>query len=100
MYVYVQEATYMWEVALEYPFIRKILAIMEKYVGRPHMEKNGGVMAVDLEGKPTEHYYDGNLAFISSGIKIGNHLYCGSIVYPYIIRLDLHHNPASAATPA
>lgn len=91
------EVTYIWELGQKYPFIRKIMAIMERYVGRPQVEKNGGVIAVDLEGKPVEHYYDKNLALISSGIKIGNHLYSGSVVYPYIIRLELHHNPASAA---
>lgn len=94
------ELTYIWQLAQKYPFIRKIMAIMERYVGRPHVEKNSGVIAVDLEGKPVEHYYDSNLALISSGIKIGNHLYCGSIVYPYIIRLDLHQNPASPAAAA
>lgn len=86
----------MWDLALKYPFIRKGLGIMERYVGRPHMEKNSGVFAVDLEGKPVAHYYDPRLSMLSTGIKIGNHLYFGSIVYPYIIRLDLDQHSAKA----
>ncbi|XP_062002585.1 protein STRICTOSIDINE SYNTHASE-LIKE 5-like [Rosa rugosa] len=93
------EITYSWNLAIRYPFIRKWLAIMEKYTaGRPHMEKNSGVMAVNLEGEPIAHYLDLGLSAISSGIKIGNYLYCGSIIYPYIIRFDLERHPAHAAT--
>ncbi|XP_061998225.1 protein STRICTOSIDINE SYNTHASE-LIKE 5-like [Rosa rugosa] len=81
--------------ALGYRFIRKGMAIMEKYiVSRPYKEKNSGVMAVNLEGEPTAHYSDPDLSLITSGIKIGNYLYCGSVLYPYIIRLDLEQHPA------
>lgn len=93
-----QEVTQPWELALRYPFIRKVVAVIERYIGRPHMEKNGGVMAVDLEGKPVSHYHDPSLSLISSGVKIGNHLYLGSIAYPYIIRLNLQNYPAQVAT--
>lgn len=92
------EATPAWNLALRYPFIRKITAIMERHIGRPNMEKNGGVFAVDLEGKPVYHYYDHALKLISTGLKIGNHLYCGSIIYPYIIRLNLQDYPARPTT--
>ncbi|PRQ47250.1 putative strictosidine synthase transcription factor WD40-like family [Rosa chinensis] len=93
------EITDSWNLALRFPFIRKWLAIMEKYTtGRPHMEKNSGVMAVNLEGEPIAHYFDPGLSLISSGIKIGNYLYCGSIIYPYIIRFDLERHPAHATT--
>ncbi|PON49998.1 Strictosidine synthase [Parasponia andersonii] len=92
------EETKSWALALRHPFIRKILALVERYVGRPHMETNGGVFAVDLEGKPVSHYHDPALFLISTGVKIGNHLYCGSIIYPYIIRLNLQDYPAQAAT--
>ena len=68
--------------------------MMAKYVGRPRMENSGGVLAVDLNGKPKAHYYDFELSLISSGIKIGNHIYCGSLLYPSIIRLDVNKNPA------
>ncbi|KAJ7953209.1 Strictosidine synthase [Quillaja saponaria] len=86
--------TSFWDLALRYPFIRKITAIIEKYAGRPSMEKNGGVLAVDLEGKPVAHYYDLRLSLISSGIKIGDHIYCGSLHLPYIIRLNVKQYPA------
>ena len=89
-----QEITPFWDLAIRYPFIRKVLAIMDRYVGRPHTEKNSGVFAVDLEGKPVAHYYDPGLSLLSTGIKIGNHLYCGSVIYPYIIRLNLEQHPA------
>jgi len=88
------EATFPWKMALRYPWIRKVMAIMERYNRRPSIEKNGGVLAVDLEGKQIAHYYDPSLSFISSGIKIGDHLYCGSIVYPHIIRLNVTQHPA------
>ncbi|XP_028776675.1 protein STRICTOSIDINE SYNTHASE-LIKE 6-like [Neltuma alba] len=90
--------TYSWELALRYPIIRKVLAMMLRYRVRPHMEKNGGVIAVDLEGKPIAHYYDAAFSLISSGIRIGNHLYCGSLHYPSIIRLDLNKFPALPST--
>ncbi|KAF3440859.1 hypothetical protein FNV43_RR19145 [Rhamnella rubrinervis] len=90
----VTEITPFWNLAVRHPFIRKVLAIMDRYVGRPQTEKNSGVFAVDLEGKPVAHYYDPGLSLLSTGIKIGNHLYCGSVVYPYIIRLNLEQHPA------
>lgn len=69
---------------------------MERYKIRPRIEKNGGVLAVDLEGKAIAHYYDHGLTSISSGLKIGNHLFCGFVTHPYIIRLDLSQHPARA----
>ncbi|KAL3720624.1 hypothetical protein ACJRO7_005443 [Eucalyptus globulus] len=74
---------------LKYPFIRKGAAILERFDRRPVMDKNSGVFQVDLEGKPVAHYYDPQLSFISSGNKIGDYLYCGSLYYPYILRLKL-----------
>lgn len=72
---------------------------MEKYTaGRPNMEKNASVMAVNMEGEPIAHYYDPKLTLISSGSKIGKYIYCGSIIYPYIIRFDLEHHPAHSTT--
>lgn len=69
-----------------------------KYVGKPDMEKNGGVVAVDLEGNLKAHYYDPKLSMITGGIKIGNHLYCGSLHLPFIMRLDLNKYPALPVT--
>nr|KYP35928.1 Adipocyte plasma membrane-associated protein [Cajanus cajan] len=78
-----------WDLLRRYPFIRKVAAMVTKHVGRLHVEDNGGVLVVNLEGKPTAHYYDTELSLISSGIKIENYIYCGSLMYPYLIRLDL-----------
>lgn len=80
-----------------YAFLRKVIAIVDRYARLPGLEKNGGAISVDLDGKPTAHYYDHNLFFASSAIKIGKHLYTGSIVLPYIGRLDVSKYPATAA---
>ncbi|KAJ1378714.1 Strictosidine synthase, conserved region [Sesbania bispinosa] len=87
-----------WDLALKYPFIRKVAAMVTKYIGRPHVEKNGGIVVVDLEGKLREHYYDPALSLISSGIKIENYIYCGSLTYPFLIRLDVEQHPALPST--
>ncbi|XP_030485904.2 protein STRICTOSIDINE SYNTHASE-LIKE 7 [Cannabis sativa] len=87
-------ASQSWNLALRYPFIRKLVALLERYNCRPKMEKNGGALAVDLEGRLISHYYDPGLSLISTGLKIGNHLYLGSIGYPYIIKLNLLNHPA------
>lgn len=92
------EMTEAWYLAQRYPFIRKVMGIMAKYVGRPHIEKNGGAVAVDLQGMTSEHYHDPSLSLISSAIKIGDYLYCGSIAHPYIIRLNLTQFPAISGT--
>lgn len=79
-----------WDIVLKYPILRKVLAIAIKYnINLPTMEKNGGILAVDLEGKTVAHYYDPNLKMITGGNKIGNYLYIGSLHYPHILRLDL-----------
>ncbi|KAL3619961.1 Strictosidine synthase [Castilleja foliolosa] len=90
------EVDYFWELLERYPFVRKVVAIMERYTGRrPRTDKNGGVIAVDLDGKPTARYCDRDLFFVTSGIKIGEHLYCGSLGSQYILRLDLSRYPAT-----
>lgn len=89
-----QGITVALDLALKHPFLRKLMGIYTKYIGEINVVKNSGVFIVDLEGKPTEHYYDPGLALISSGIRIGNHIYCGSVVSPYIVRLDVTKHPA------
>ena len=51
-------------------------------------------MAFDIEGNPIAHYHDPHLSLVSSAIKIGNHLYCGNLVSPFILRLDINKYPA------
>ncbi|KAE9466343.1 hypothetical protein C3L33_01754, partial [Rhododendron williamsianum] len=91
---FLQGTTFSFDLAQRYPFIRKVMAIMEKYTGKPHFQKYSGVLAVDLEGQPHAHYYDPALSLITGGTKIGDHLYCGSLLEPYIIRLNLTQHPA------
>ncbi|XP_020235677.1 protein STRICTOSIDINE SYNTHASE-LIKE 5 [Cajanus cajan] len=81
------------DIAYRYPFIRKAVAIVMKYVLNLSFSKNGGVLVVDLEGKPTAHYYDLKLG-LTSAVKIGNHIYGGSILYPFVTRLDIEKYPA------
>lgn len=69
------------------------MVIIIKQVPSLSLTKNGGVIAVDLEGKSITHYYDSKLS-LTSGIKIRNHIYCGSLSYPFIIRLDIEKHPA------
>lgn len=84
-----QEFSRAWRWALKYPVIRKGLAILEKHRRRPNVEKNAGAFVVDLEGNPIAHYHDPRLSSITGAVKIRNYLYCGSLVHPYITRLDL-----------
>ncbi|KAH0973189.1 hypothetical protein GBA52_025345 [Prunus armeniaca] len=72
------------------------MGIMEKYTGRPNVEKNGGVLAVDLDGNLISHYYDPGLSLVSSVIKIGNQIFCGSIFHPYMLRLNIQQYPTMA----
>ncbi|KAF7136010.1 hypothetical protein RHSIM_Rhsim08G0028400 [Rhododendron simsii] len=90
--------TVAFDLAQRYPFIRKVLAIMEKHIGTPDMKKNSGVLAVDLEGKPLAYYYDPALTLITGGIKVRDHLYRGSLLKPYVIRLNLTQHPAVSGT--
>ena len=87
--------TIVWDLTMKYPVIRKGVAIMTRYVGRPYMDKNAGVYQVDLQGKPIAYYYDPTFQLITGGLKIGNYLYLGSLFYGYIIRLDLIQHAAS-----
>ncbi|XP_022741144.1 protein STRICTOSIDINE SYNTHASE-LIKE 5-like [Durio zibethinus] len=83
-----------FDLAFRYPFIRKAMAIMEKYIGRLPKGNNAGVLVVDLEGKPVAHYHDHKLSSVTSAMKIGNRLYCGSVIYPHIISLNLDQHQA------
>ncbi|XP_044469608.1 protein STRICTOSIDINE SYNTHASE-LIKE 7-like [Mangifera indica] len=91
---FASEFTRQLDLMFRYPFIRKFAGILYKYMGLTRLMKNAGVMAVDLEGKPVAHYQDPGLPMISSGIKIGDNLYCGSLFNSYILRLDLNKHPA------
>ncbi|WOG97286.1 hypothetical protein DCAR_0416626 [Daucus carota subsp. sativus] len=92
------EATDLWHFIQNYPFLRKIMGIVIKYWGHlPPILKSSGAMLADLEGKVIEHYYDPSLIYLASAIKIGDHLYAGSIVNPYIFRLNVTRYPATSS---
>lgn len=55
----------------------------------PKNVKNSGVVSVSLDGQPIALYSDPNLMFTTSGLKIGNYLYYGSIYKSHISRIDL-----------
>ncbi|XP_024978344.1 protein STRICTOSIDINE SYNTHASE-LIKE 6-like [Cynara cardunculus var. scolymus] len=77
-----------------YPFARKILAFIFKHLHKmPELMKFGGVIALDLEGNTIRGYYDDSWKMTTSGLKIGEHLYMGSIIRPHILRLNLTQNP-------
>ncbi|KAI3798795.1 hypothetical protein L1987_34074 [Smallanthus sonchifolius] len=90
------EHTYEWDLARKYPYIRKLLAFLEKYLKRPSVEKNSGVIVVDLDGNRMARYYDPELKFVTTGVKIREHLYIGNLIKPFIIRLNLTQYPATA----
>ncbi|AEE78791.1 putative strictosidine synthase transcription factor WD40-like family [Arabidopsis thaliana] len=90
----VSGASTLWRLSMKYPFLRKITAIAAKYGVELMFMKNAGVLQVDLDGNPIAYYHDQRLSHITTGIKIGNYLYCGNILHSYIIRLDLLKYPA------
>ena len=58
---------------------------------------NAGVLVVDKQGNPVADYFGLQFSLISSGVKIGNYLYCGSIFYTYIIRVNLQESSEKQA---
>eukprot|EP00262_Sarcandra_glabra_P000139 TRINITY_DN10227_c0_g1_i1.p1 TRINITY_DN10227_c0_g1~~TRINITY_DN10227_c0_g1_i1.p1 ORF type:complete len:375 (-),score=5.31 TRINITY_DN10227_c0_g1_i1:301-1425(-) len=87
--------TLSWKLAQKYPILRKLLGIMAKYGRLPHIMGDGGVVGVSMEGEVLALYTDPDLFGVTCGLKIGRHLYYGSLVKSYISRLDL---PERAAT--
>ncbi|XP_071706364.1 protein STRICTOSIDINE SYNTHASE-LIKE 6-like [Rutidosis leptorrhynchoides] len=88
--------SYEWDLARKYPYMRKVLGFLEKNLKRPSVEKNSGAIQVDLNGKLVARYYEPELKFVTTGIKIGKHLYLGNLAKSFIIRLDLTKYPATA----
>ncbi|KAL8246848.1 hypothetical protein R6Q59_008064 [Mikania micrantha] len=92
------EHTREWDLARRYPYVRKVLAFLEKYLKRPSVEKNAGAVVVDLDGNLIARYYDAELKFVTTAIKIKEHLYLGNLVKSSIIRLNLAQYPATASS--
>ncbi|KFK34387.1 hypothetical protein AALP_AA5G138500 [Arabis alpina] len=86
--------TKLWKLSMKHPFLRKITAIAAKYGIEPMFMENSGVLQVDLEGNPIALYHEQSLSHLSTGLKIGKYLYCGSLLHSHIMRLDLLKYPA------
>ncbi|KAI0493226.1 hypothetical protein KFK09_027502 [Dendrobium nobile] len=78
----------LWDLILKYPLLRKFLMILSKLVSLPP-PKEGGVVSVNLEGRLKALYSDRDLPSVTCGLKVGKHLYLGSISKGYILRIDL-----------
>ncbi|KAD2392750.1 hypothetical protein E3N88_39727 [Mikania micrantha] len=91
--------SFLTRVTMTYPFVRKILAFgLKHFHTMPTLLRFGGIIALDLDGKPIGGYYDVSWAYTTSGLKIGEHLYLGSLERPYFMRLNLTQNPPMDAT--
>lgn len=77
------------EPARRYRLVRKAMMMMDRYIGLHYLQRNGGILAVDLEGNPSFHVYDPQMSMISSGITIEDHLYIGSLYRTHIIHFNL-----------
>ncbi|ESQ45367.1 hypothetical protein EUTSA_v10010472mg [Eutrema salsugineum] len=86
--------TTLWKLSMKYPFLRKLTVMAAKYGFEPMFAENAGVLQVDLDGKPIALYHDRKISHITTGVKIGRYLYCGSLLHSHIIRLDLLKYPA------
>ena len=94
-----QDNSFLTQVTMTYPFVRKILAFgLKHFQTMPTLMKFGGVIALDLDGKPIGGYYDDSWTYSTSRLKIGDHLYLGSLARPYFLRLNLTQNPLLGAT--
>lgn len=93
---FLQARTLLWEITMRYPMVRKALVVLERFVKVPNTPEDAGVLSVSLEGQAIALYSDPALSLVTGGVKIGNHLYYGSLVESYIGRLDLTQHAAQA----
>lgn len=71
------------------------MVALEKYnVKIPNGMVNGGVLSVDLDGRPVSLYSDKGLYHVTGGLKVGKYLYQGSLTKPYLNRIDLNKHAA------
>ncbi|KAF8697806.1 hypothetical protein HU200_035294 [Digitaria exilis] len=86
--------TLQWDLLMKYPFVRKLVYLVDKFVAVPQGLKNSGAMSVTLEGEPVSMYTDPGLALTTGWLKIGKHLYYGSLTETYLSRIDLTKSSA------
>ncbi|CAN6305993.1 unnamed protein product, partial [Urochloa humidicola] len=71
-------------------FARKLVYLVEKFVAIPHGLKNSGAMSVTLDGEPVSMYTDPRLVLTTGWLKVGSHLYYGSLTTTYLGRIHLN----------
>nr|CAB3504304.1 unnamed protein product [Digitaria exilis] len=86
--------TLQWDLLMKYPFVRKLVYLVDKFVAVPHGLKNAGAISVTLEGEPMSMYTDPGLALATGWLKVGKHLYYGSLTETYLSRIDLTKSSA------
>ncbi|CAN6312049.1 unnamed protein product [Urochloa humidicola] len=86
--------TFQWDLLTKYPFLRKLVYLVEKFVAVPHGPKNSGAISVTLDGEPVSMYTDPRLALTTGWLKVGKHLYYGSLTKTYLSRIDLSKSSA------
>jgi hypothetical protein len=89
-----QGRTLQWDLLMKYPFARKLLYLVEKFMAVPHGLKNSGTMSVTLDGEPVSMYSDPGLVLATGWLKVGKHLYYGSLTKTYLSRIDLTKSSA------
>ncbi|OEL34630.1 Protein STRICTOSIDINE SYNTHASE-LIKE 4 [Dichanthelium oligosanthes] len=83
-----------WDLLTKYPFVRKLVYLVEKFVAITTGPKNSGEMSVTLDGEPVSMYTDPGLALATGWLKVGKHLYYGSLTETYLSRIDLSKSSA------
>ncbi|KAG2239273.1 hypothetical protein Bca52824_090133 [Brassica carinata] len=82
------------KLSMRYPLLRKVTAMVAKWGFNLMFAEDAGVLQVDLEGKPIALYHDRKITHLTTGVKIGEYLYCGSLLHSSILRLHLLKYPA------
>ncbi|MQM11730.1 hypothetical protein Taro_044636 [Colocasia esculenta] len=89
-----------WDVVQRYPWVRKMMAAALQlhmvHGWLPRLLKGGGVLCASLEGEALALYTDPELMLVTGGLKIGKHLYYGSLAGHHIGRIRLDKLAAAA----
>eukprot|EP01018_Ginkgo_biloba_P019167 Gb_04153 [translate_table: standard] len=81
----------LWKLIPKYPSLRRVLVFLLRLMPGSNFGtvKENGILTVDKDGRPIALYSHPKLTHITSGLKIRNSLYFGSLSQNYIGRLDL-----------
>ncbi|XP_077246816.1 protein STRICTOSIDINE SYNTHASE-LIKE 6-like [Tasmannia lanceolata] len=89
--------TYFVDMLMRSRLVRKVWSIWGNTMSWiPQLKMNGGVLAVSLEGEVVALYSDPGLFSVTSGVKIGRHIYYGSLLNDYVSRFDLKQHAGRA----